>query len=51
MNPLPSLALLTADIDHEHIMVAKGEDRLRDANSSCTSVDDVLLVWNVRGVE
>ena len=51
MDPFPPLALLTADIDHEHIVVTEGEDGLRDPDRPCTSVDDVLFVWHVRWLE
>ena len=45
--PLPSLALLTTDIDHEHVVVAQGEDSFGDANCPGTSMDDVLLVRHI----
>ena len=51
MNPLPPLTLLTADIDHEHIVVAQGEDSLCDTDCPCASVDDVLLIGYVRRIK
>ena len=51
VNPLPTLALLATDVDHEHVVVAQGEDGLRDTNCPRASVDDVLLVRNVLWVE
>ena len=51
MNPLSPLALLTADINHEHVVVTEGEDGLRDTDCPCTSVNDVLFVWYVRWLE
>ena len=51
VDPLPTLALLATDVDHEHVVVAEGEDRLGDTDCPCASVDDVLLVGHVGGVE
>ena len=51
MYPLATLALLAADVDHKHVVVAQGEDRLGDTDCPCTRVDDVLLVRNVLWVE
>lgn len=51
MNPFSSLALLTTDVDHEHLMVAQLEDRLSDSNCSGTSMHNVLLVGDICGIE
>ena len=51
VNPLPTLALLTADVDHEHVVIAQREDRLRDANCPRAGVDDILFIRDVRRVE
>lgn len=51
MYPLPALALLPADIDHEHLVVAQREDGLRDADCPCAGVDDVLFIWLVGTLE
>ena len=51
MNPLPPLTLLTANVYHEHVMVAQREYSLRDTDCPCTSVNDVLLVGYVRWIK
>ena len=51
VDPFSSLALLTADVDHEHVVIAQREDRLRDANCPRAGVDDILFIRNVRRVE
>ena len=51
VNPLPPLALLPTNIDHEHVMFAQGEDRLGDTDRPRTGVDDVLLIGHIRRVE
>lgn len=51
MDPLPSLALLTANINHEHLMVLEREHSLRDADRTRPSLDNVLLVGYIRRIE
>ena len=51
VNPLPPLALLAADINHQHLVFAQMEDGFCDTNRPCTRVHNVLFVWDVRRVE
>ena len=51
MNPLSPLALLSADVDHQHLVFAQMEYCLRDAYRSGARVDDVLFVRYIRWVE
>lgn len=47
MNPLSSLALLPANINHQHLMISELEDGLGNADRSCSTANDVLLGWDV----
>lgn len=47
MNPLSSLALLPANINHQHFMISELEDGLGNADCSCSTTNDVLLGWDV----
>lgn len=49
--PLAALALLSADIDHQHLMVAEVEGRFGDADCPRAGMNDVLLVGNIGWVE
>ena len=51
MYPLATLALLAADVDHQHLVLAQMEDRLCDAYCAGASMHDVLLVWHVARIE
>ena len=51
MNPLPSLALLTTHVDHQHFVISKCEARFCNADCPCSALEYVLLVRNVVGLE
>ena len=49
--PLPPLAFLAADVDHQHLMRAELERGLGDPNGPCTRVNDILMGGCVCGFE
>lgn len=49
--PLPTLALLTADVDHQHLVFAQMEHCFGDAYRPRPSVNNVLFIWHICGVE
>lgn len=51
MNPFSSLALLSTDIDHKHLMITQLEECLCDTNCSRTGMDDILFVGGICWVE
>ena len=51
MDPLAALALLPADVDHEHLVRLELEHGLRDADCARAAADDVLFGRGVAGLE
>ena len=51
VNPLPSLALLATHVDHQHLMIPKVEARFCNADRPCSTLNYVLFVWNIVGLE
>ena len=51
MDPLPPLALLATHVDHQHLMIPQVEARFRNADCSCPTLNDVLLVRNIVGIK
>lgn len=47
MDPFPPLALLAADVDHQHFMIPEVKAGFRNADRPSSAVNDVLLVRNV----
>ena len=43
--PFPTLRLLPTHIDHEHLMIAQLEDRLRDTDCPRFTTNDILFCW------
>jgi hypothetical protein len=51
VNPLPALALLATDVNHQHLMVTQMEDSFSDTNRPRPRVHDILFVWYVGRIE
>ncbi len=51
MYPLAALRFLSADIDHEHFVIAQRECSFGDTNCARATLDDVLLYRLVLRIE
>jgi len=51
MYPLSSLALLSADVHHKHLMVLQLKDGFCDSNGPRTTADDILLWGHILGIK
>ena len=47
MYPFSSFALLTTDIDHEHLMILELKRSFGDTDGSCSALNNVLFRWMV----
>lgn len=45
--PFATLALLTTDVDHQHLVFTQMEDSFCDTNSPCARVNDILFMGDI----